>query len=220
MRAEPSPKDGIELEFLSRGRSDCIPHVAISANRKVLARLYDDNQPVQLWNLQTGQELGALSLDSDYHWLLALNSTGEILAASSRREFALWDVQTKKLIYKFTGHSGNIEEIVFSQDGLIVASGGYDCTIKLWNLQTGCEIKTLKLYSTIKALTFSPVEPILASGSADGTIKLWDLKTMEEICSFKGHKEDAEALAFSPDGKLLASGDRSTIRLWKFNRTH
>ncbi len=31
---------------------------------------------------------------------------------------------------------------------------------------------------------------------------------------------DTEALAFSPDGKLLASGDRSTIRLWKFNRTH
>ncbi len=195
-------------------------NVAISANRKVLARLYNDDQPVQLWNLQTGQELSTLSLDFDYHCPPALNPTGEILAVSSGREFALWDVQTKKLIYKFIGHSGNIEEIVFSQDGLIVASGGYDCTIKLWNLQTGCEIKSLRAYSTIKALTFSPVEPILASGGTDGTIKLWDLKTMEEIYSFKGNKGDTQALAFSPDGKWLASGDRSTIRLWKFNRTH
>lgn len=220
MSAKASGKDGIKLEFLSGVRSNCIPHVAISANRKVLARLYNDDQPVQLWNLQTGQELSTLSLDFDYHCPPALNPTGEILAVSSGREFALWDVQTKKLIYKFIGHSGNIEEIVFSQDGLIVASGGYDCTIKLWNLQTGCEIKSLRAYSTIKALTFSPVEPILASGGTDGTIKLWDLKTMEEIYSFKGNKGDTQALAFSPDGKWLASGDRSTIRLWKFNRTH
>ncbi|MFB2921050.1 MULTISPECIES: hypothetical protein [Aerosakkonema] len=40
--------------------------------------------------------------------------------------------------------------------------------------------------------------------------------TMEEIDSFRGHKENIESLSFSPDGKWLASSDRSIIRLWEF----
>ena len=158
-----------------------------------------------------------------------LSPTGNLLAVGSRQEFALWDVQTQTVIHRFIGHSDAINEIVFSPNGQMLASGSFDFTIKLWNLQTSCEIKTLRGYSGIDSLTFSPLEPILASGSRDGTIQLWDLETMEEIHSFRGHQEEVSALAFTPDGKLLASSgkllttsgassNQHEICLWKLER--
>lgn len=197
------------------GGSSSTAQVAISADGKVLARHYK-NQLVQLWNLQTGEELSALKLN-DYNHPLSLSPIGNLLAVGYRQEFALWDVQTKTMIHTFTGHSEYINEIVFSPDGQTIATGSNDSTIKLWNLQTGCEIKTLRAYSSINALAFNSLEQIFASGARDGTIRLWDLKTMAEIHSFKGHKEEVSALAFSPNGKCLASSDRSIIRLWKLS---
>ncbi|MEH2226531.1 WD40 repeat domain-containing protein [Nostoc sp.] len=204
------------------GGSSSVVHVAISADGKVLLRRYND-QPVQLWNLQTGEELGVVNLGAEYANPLALNSTGSMLAAVELGQIALWDVKTNKMIYSFTHDSEWIKQIVFSPDDRILASGGYDHTIKLWNVQTNCEIKTLETYSSIMDLAFSPSETILASVSSDGTIRLWDLETMEEIHSFKSDQQTVMDnlinLKFSPDGKLLASSNKNSLRLWKLTRT-
>lgn len=192
--------------------------IAISMNRKVLARRFDE-EPIQLWNLETKQELGFLTLESKYGKLMALNSQGKILAANSKQEITLWDVETKNVVCNLKGHTDYTNAIAFSPDDKILASGGWDVTLKLWNVQEGNEIKTLSLPVIITILAFHPQEPILASGHRDGIIKLWDLNRMEEIHSFKAHKEEVEDLVFSPDGKFLGSSEserfRSTIRLWK-----
>ncbi|MEH2214425.1 pentapeptide repeat-containing protein [Nostoc sp.] len=208
---------------LGGGRSSSSnAYVTLSADGKVLARRYYE-QPVQLWNLQTGEELGVVNLDGDYGFPLALSSTGDILAAGYRGKIALWDVKTNRMIYTFTAHSDSIKQIVFSPDDRILASGAYNGKIKLWNVQTNCEIKTLETYSSIMDLAFSPSETILASVSSDGTIRLWDLETMEEIHSFKSDQQKVMHnlinLKFSPDGKLLASSNKNSLRLWKLNRT-
>ncbi|MEH2127972.1 pentapeptide repeat-containing protein [Nostoc sp.] len=204
------------------GGSSSVAHVAMSADGKVLLRRYNE-QPVQLWNLQTGEELGVVNLGAEYPNPLALNSTGSMLAAVERGKIALWDVKTNTMIYSFTHDSEWIKQIVFSPDDRILASGGYDHTIKLWNVQTNCEIKTLETYSSIMDLAFSPSETILVSVSSDGTIRLWDLETMEEIHSFKSDQQKVMNnlinLKFSPDGKLLASANKNSLRLWKLRRT-
>ncbi|MEH1934600.1 MAG: pentapeptide repeat-containing protein [Nostoc sp.] len=196
----------------------CGSDVTQSTDGKVLARCYY-KQPVQLWNLQTGEELGVVNLDGDYGFPLALNSTGTMLAAVDRGKIALWDVKTNKMINSFTHDSEWIKQIVFSPDDRILASGGNYQTIQLWNLQANCEIKTLRDYACIQALAFSPLEPILASANQDNTIRLWDLETMEEIHSFKTDQQEVINLKFSPDGKLLASSNKNSIRLWKLKRT-
>ncbi|OYD90906.1 hypothetical protein CDG76_29765 [Nostoc sp. 'Peltigera membranacea cyanobiont' 210A] len=216
-QATPANNDEEKWNSRSSGWS-CGSRVTLSADGKVLARRYEE-QPVQLWNLQTGEELGVVNLGTEYDNPLALSSTGDILAAGYRGKIALWDVKTNTMIYTFTDRSDWMKQIVFSPDDQILASGGYDHTIKLWNLQTNCEIKTLQEYSCIQALVFSPLEPILASVSRDSTLRLWDLETMEEIHCFKTDQEEVINLKFSPDGKLLASSNKNSIRLWKLKRT-
>ena len=118
---------------------------------------------------------------------------------------------------RLQGHSDRITCVSFSPDGQLLASGSFDQTIKLWNLETGEEPRTLKGHSkNVRSVSFSPDGTTLASGSDDQTIKLWNLETGEAIRTLEGHYDPAITyVSFSPDGQILASGsDDQTIKLW------
>ncbi|GCA83027.1 protein TolB [Microcystis aeruginosa NIES-2522] len=114
------------------------------------------------------------------------------------------------------GHHGNVISVNFSPDGKTLVSGSDDNTIKLWNVETGQEIRTLKgHHGNVTSVNFSPDGKTLVSGSWDRTIKLWNVETGQEIRTLKGHDSDVESFNFSPDGKTLVSGSwDGTIKLW------
>jgi WD40 repeat protein len=148
---------------------------------------------------------------------IAIHRDGNILASGhDDKTIRQWDLNNKKQLYTFAGHSQAVKSVAFSPDGKILATASDDKTIKLWNVNTFEEIRTLFGHThAVKSLAFSPDGELLASGSWDKTVKLWDVKTGEEICMLTGHQLQVSAVAFSPDGQLLASAsfDR-TIRLW------
>jgi len=185
-------------------------NIILSANGKIMVRRCY-GLPIQLWNIQTGEELGTVNLTP-----LALSSTGDIFAGWYGTKIALVDVKTNKVILTFAPNIDGIKQVVFSPDDKTLACVNDNCKIMLWNLQTNCEIQTLSAYSWVKSIAFSPSEPILASAYDDGTIKLWNLETFEEIHSFKSA---AINLKFSPNGKFLASSSSDAIRLWKLTRS-
>lgn len=115
-----------------------------------------------------------------------------------------------------TGHADRVKAIAFSPDGKMMASGSADQTIKLWDCDTGSELKTLKGHSRfVTTVAFSPDGSMLASGSVDRAIRIWNVSTAEEIRVLLGHTADLTTVIFSPDGKLLASSSwDKTIRLW------
>ncbi|MDZ8050906.1 MAG: protein kinase domain-containing protein [Aulosira sp. ZfuVER01] len=121
--------------------------------------------------------------------------------------------------YTLKGHSSDVNSVAFAADGVTLASGSDDNTIKLWNLGTQKEIRTLKGHSQwIWTVAFSPDGKTLASGSADKTIKLWNVSTGKEIRTLKEHTDGITAIAFSPDGKTLASASLDKkIKLWNLS---
>ncbi|WGV24023.1 hypothetical protein [Halotia branconii] len=117
---------------------------------------------------------------------------------------------------RLEGHNRDVWSVSFSPDGKTLASGSYDKTIKLWNLETGKQIRTLSGHDNfVISVSFSPDGKTLASGSYDKTIKLWNLETGKQIRTLSGHDDWVISVSFSPDGKTLASGSRDkTIKLW------
>jgi WD40 repeat protein/uncharacterized caspase-like protein len=116
-----------------------------------------------------------------------------------------------------TGHSDEITSVALSADGHTLASGSDDQTIKLWEVATGRELRTLSGHlKSVTSLAFSTDGHTLASGSLDQRIKLWEVGTGRELRTLSGHSHWVNAVVFSADGKTLASGSGdNTIKLWE-----
>jgi len=126
------------------------------------------------------------------------------------------NLNQKKEYNRLENHDGFVVTTSFSPDGKTLASGSWDNTIKLWDRQTGKELRTLTGHDAVYAVSFSPDGKTLASSGADSTIKLWNVETGKEIYTIKGHNNKyVFSVSFSPDGKTLASsGADKTVKLW------
>ena len=144
---------------------------------------------------------------------------GRQIAVASSIGIWLYDAQTEQEIDLLTDHVRGIRSCMYSPDGTILAGGGMDGTILLWDVSTRQLITTFKGHESwrrVITLAFSPDGRILAS-SADyeEVVQLWDVATAQHHVTFIGHTAGVTAVAFSPDGKTLASSSRDgTIRLW------
>lgn len=149
---------------------------------------------------------------------VALNLDGTKLAVIADKTVKIYDFVNGQEIAVLGGHMGSFGQMVVSPDGLILASGNSDSSIRLWDSATG---KLQTIYkgrsSFIRALAFSADGSTLLSGGGgdfDG-LSLWDVKSGELVKEFPEHLHDISAGAISPDGTMIASASfDSTVDVW------
>jgi WD40 repeat protein len=106
--------------------------------------------------------------------------------------------------------------LAFSPDGLKLASGDRNSTIRMWYLTAQIPIAVTGHHGTVHALAYSPDGTRLASAGSDGTARVWNLDDLDaEPLQLVEHKGAIYSVAFSPDGKSLATaGWDGTVRVW------
>jgi WD40 repeat protein len=116
----------------------------------------------------------------------------------------------------YGGHPGSVLAVGYSPDGTLLASGGWDGTVRLWNPRTGVEVSVLTGHvGPVRSIAFAPDGTMLASAGRDRTIRLWDVAARTSAGVLRGHAGAVLSVVFAPDGGLLASaGDDGTVRLW------
>ena len=148
-----------------------------------------------MWDISAGDAIHTISEHEDDVWAVAFSPDGTKLASGGGDTVSLWDVATAELLQTFrrpieieipldapeeltgdvpTDLPANATSIVFSPDGKVLVSGSYDRTIRLWDIATGEQLRTLEGHTySITSVAVSPNGTTIASGSFDGTVILW-----------------------------------------------
>lgn len=207
--------------------------LAFSPDGRLLACAVD--KTIHIWNQRTGHERILMnnslvtsiffSLDGKYlasaHRSQTSLAQGCILSEDEGRSAVqLFDTETWERIKTFQGDKfGGTFAVGISPDSRMVASGGADQVVRLYNVETGTCIDALHWHSSwVYSLDFSPDGNYIASvGEDESEVVLWNLKT-GNVSVLTGHSETVHSVAFTPNGRYLVSGsDDETIRIWDFS---
>ena len=219
--------------------SDTVSSVAISSDGKIIASGSID-KTIKLWDIVTGNSLATLVGHSSAVLSVAFSPDSKILASSSNLEvrdgcIKLWDVESARIRQTLGGGLINlrVSSLAFSPDGQTLASGHAEAKIRLWQLNGGKLLHTLKGHGwDVNSLAFSRDGRFLVSGGLDGAIKIWNWRSEKEMRTLKRPSRsewigslvswfDSSvgsiwSVAVSPDGKTFASGGSDMpIELWE-----
>ncbi|KAJ3118581.1 hypothetical protein HK098_005900 [Nowakowskiella sp. JEL0407] len=117
------------------------------------------------------------------------------------------------------GHTAFVYAVVISNDSDRIVSGSGDNTVKIWNANTGKEIRTLTGHTgSVYAVAISNDGDRIVSGSLDNTVKIWNANTGKEVLTLAGHTGSVTAVAISNDGDQIVSGSYdNTVKIWTAN---
>jgi len=186
-----------------------------------VAGLYGE---ASIWKVADGKRAGRFTAHRDTLYDAELSPDGKRLAtAGYDRKIILWDVERGEQLRTLSGHNDAVYDVAFNPAGDVLVSASGDETIKLWQVATGERLDTrseplAEQYTTV----FRPGGEYFAAGGVDNRIRVWRLvsrkgrKINPILHSRFAHDAPIVHLAFSPEGKVLASvAEDRLIKLWE-----
>jgi WD40 repeat protein len=181
---------------------------------------------IRLWKIDGAKSDEEAKIDAIAKGVhaLAYSKDGRLLAAGGADgSIALWTTTGAKATVRGTvaAHGSTVSALAFAPSGNTITSGGADGLIQQWDVAKKAPTRTAELkghQGAISSIGYSSDGANLVSGSADCTVRVWDNVTRRERVPPDGPLSRIAALAFHPEGAVLANaGDDHFLRLWSVN---
>jgi WD40 repeat protein len=206
--------------------SNYITTMSLHPNGKLLA-IGDNFGNICIWQVRNSQIAleKILEIKTHQRWIssLAFSDDGKILASGSiDASVCCWNIDDGQIKQTFEGHTDSVIGLKFSNDGEFLASVSHDRTLRLWNVSDGNWRQIISGEGIfITAIAFNQHGNTLATVCTDKQLRLWNIFTGQcyQVFSVK-HTCHITALAFSPDGNIIATGSSSadcTVKLWNIH---
>jgi WD40 repeat protein/serine/threonine protein kinase len=221
------------------GHSSTVTCLAYGPRGGLLATGSKDNT-ARIWEAQSGRFVRSLQGHSGWITAIAFSPDGNRLAtASADHTVRVWEVETGRHLFSLEGHAYQVVQsdwnwdksgswpstarpntdwflqVAWSPDGKLIATGGQDGTLRMWNAATGTALlPPLQGHRDgVSSIAFSPDGQRLATAGGgiqthqtfarDPSINLWDVATGQNLLRLKAHDNVVRAVAFGPNGRRL-----------------
>lgn len=176
---------------------------------------------VKIWEVESGRIKRTLRRRTNWVRRVAYSPDNKWIAIGGGDNVQLWDVTTGRELRPLGNQLGSLSAMTFSNNGHWLAAYTYlnSPKVRVWEVNSACELHTFDLPGGSEgAVALTPDARTLAAASGDSYFKaihIWDTTTGHELRTLTGHVKSFTSLAFSPDGRWLASGDdEKKIELW------
>lgn len=195
----------------------------LSRDGKTLVTAKTRENMLVVWDVAKAAEVRNLACQIVTPYCFELSGDGKTLIAAKQNHVDVWDVESGKQLRQLHGHQQAVTSVALSPDGTTAASFSQG-DLRWWDVTTGKEIDSEEMTASFAAIVFNGDGKTVAIAHDDtqgaGRVALYDVVTREETVALAADLPGVYTLAFSPDGKTLATGSGSlggqvaALRLW------
>ncbi|XP_058951247.2 WD repeat-containing protein 48-like isoform X2 [Pocillopora verrucosa] len=230
------PRRKVTISFVIRDEEEPLHRSGVNALQfdKHTGRLYSAGRDsiIRCWNTTVDKNYYIASLEHHTDWVndIVLCCNGRtILSASSDTTVKVWDSGRSFCMSTLRTHKDYVKALAYASQKELVASGGLDRQIFLWDVNTltaltatNNTVTTSSLNGqkdSIYSLALNTMGTVLISGSTEKILRVWDPRTCSKVMKLKGHTDNVKAIIINPEGTQCLSGSSDgTIRLWSLGQ--
>ncbi|XP_034725083.1 U3 small nucleolar RNA-interacting protein 2 isoform X1 [Etheostoma cragini] len=222
------PPDASEIRVL-RGHKLPITCLVISSDDKFIFSAAKDCSIIK-WDVVAGKKLhtipGGRKGTEDRHvghtghiLCMAISSDGKYLATGDvNKLIMIWEAETCKHLYKFTGHKGPVSGLSFRKGTHDLYSASHDRSIKVWNVDENVYVETLFGHQdAITGLDSLSRECCVTAGGRDRSVRVWKIAEESQLV-FHGHEGSIDCIQLINEEHMITGADDGSVSLWSVNK--